>query len=125
MARPELSEVLGQEPAGDQFVDRARALIPSLRARGPEADRLRRIPQETIDDLLDCGLLQMMAPKACGGSECDLARFFDVGVALAEGDASTSWLFGILATHHWLLAHFPLEAQREVFLDPSDPDLEW
>lgn len=99
------------------LVDRARALIPALRERGRAADDARRLPQETIDDLLDAGILQFMAPRRFGGEEAGLTTFFDLGLALGEGDGSTSWLFGILAAHHWILSHFPIETQEALYGD--------
>jgi alkylation response protein AidB-like acyl-CoA dehydrogenase len=104
-----------EAPDGAELVRRARALVPALRARARQGDEDRRLPRETIDDLLDAGILQMMAPHRFGGSQADLATFFDVGAALAEGDGSTSWLFGILACHHWVLSHFPIEAQERLY----------
>ncbi len=110
-------QAIAEAPGEDVLVQRARALVPVLRERARLGDEHRRLPQETIDDLLDAGILQMMAPRRFGGSEASLATFFDVGVALAEGDGSTSWLFGILACHHWILAHFPVETQERLYGD--------
>lgn len=97
------------------LVARARDLIPVLRERSPSGDEARRLPQETVDDLTQAGILQMMAPRRFGGSQASLRSFFEVGAALAAGDGSTSWLFGILACHHWVLAHFPVETQIALY----------
>ena len=43
------------EPTRDEILEAARGLIPVLRERAPEAERIRRIPDETIEDLRGAG----------------------------------------------------------------------
>ena len=51
-------------PTREQILDAARGLIPVLRARAPEAERIRRIPDETIADLRAAGLLEHSEARA-------------------------------------------------------------
>jgi 3-hydroxy-9,10-secoandrosta-1,3,5(10)-triene-9,17-dione monooxygenase len=101
--------------APDEFVRRAEAMIPALRSRAFDADKARRLPDETIAELLDTGLLQMLAPRRFGGSEADLTTFLDAGIQLGRGCGATAWVYGILGCHHWILSHFPMEAQAEMY----------
>lgn len=94
---------------------RAEALIPTLRSRAFDVDANRRIPDETIKEMLDAGILQMMAPKRFGSSQSSLVDFLDTGINISRGCGSTGWIFGILGCHHWILGHFPLEAQQELY----------
>ena len=50
---------------------RAWALVPKLRERANEADRLGRLHDETIRDLIDSELVKAMVPKRLGGFELD------------------------------------------------------
>ncbi|MCA1399648.1 acyl-CoA dehydrogenase family protein [Bradyrhizobium sp. BRP56] len=102
------------------MVARARALIPALHERAPRTEELRRLPPETERDLLDSGLFRILQPKRVGGSELDYVALVDCADALGQGDASVSWNFANLASHHWMLAMFAPEAQSAVW--GEDPD---
>lgn len=102
-------------PDDATLLARARAMIPALRERGFQGDRDRRIADESIAEMVDAGILQMLAPRRFGGSQADLVTFFDTAVILGQGDGSTAWVFGILGCHHWVLSHFNLEAQETLY----------
>ncbi|WP_456794114.1 acyl-CoA dehydrogenase family protein [Bradyrhizobium sp. USDA 4506] len=102
------------------MVARARALVPALRERASRTEELRRLPPETERDLLDSGLFRILQPKRVGGSELDYVALVDCADALGQGDASVSWNFANLASHHWMLGMFAPEAQSAVW--GEDPD---
>ncbi|MGY4261372.1 3-hydroxy-9,10-secoandrosta-1,3,5(10)-triene-9,17-dione monooxygenase [Bradyrhizobium sp. USDA 4516] len=102
------------------MVARARGLVPALRERASRTEELRRLPPETERDLLDSGLFRILQPKRVGGSELDYVALVDCADALGQGDASVSWNFANLASHHWMLAMFAPEAQSAVW--GEDPD---
>ncbi|NLS69109.1 acyl-CoA dehydrogenase family protein [Bradyrhizobium brasilense] len=102
------------------MVARAKALVPALRERASRTEELRRLPPETERDLLDSGLFRILQPKRVGGSELDYVALVDCADALGQGDASVSWNFANLASHHWMLAMFAPEAQSAVW--GEDPD---
>ena len=97
---------------------RARDLAPSIRARAERTEQDRRVPDETIAELLDAGLFQVLTPKILGGSEIGFAALVEVTVELASACGSTGWVYGVLAGHSWMLHLFPEQTQREVFADP-------
>ncbi|WP_414645963.1 acyl-CoA dehydrogenase family protein [Bradyrhizobium sp. 26S5] len=102
------------------MVARARALVPALRERAQRTEDLRRLPPETERDLHDNGLFRILQPKRVGGSELDYVALVDCADALGQGDASVSWNFANLASHHWMLGMFAPEAQSAVW--GKDPD---
>lgn len=102
-------------PSSADLVARATALIPAIRARALTVDAERRVADETIAELLDANVLQMLAPRRFGGPQADLVTFLDAGIEIGRACGSTSWLFGILGCHHWVLSHFPLAAQEEMY----------
>jgi 3-hydroxy-9,10-secoandrosta-1,3,5(10)-triene-9,17-dione monooxygenase len=102
-------------PSFEMLKARARALTPGLRARATETEALRRIPDATIAELHKSGLFRMLQPKRVGGSELPYRALIELGAILAEGCGSTSWVVANLASHHWMLAMWPEQAQNEVW----------
>lgn len=103
----------------DEAMDAARALGPRLRDRIPEAEKLRRLPDDTVADLVESGLCGVMQPRRFGGSELGAEALIDVSVELASQCASTGWVYMLWAAHMWMLALWPAAAQEEVFADPA------
>jgi 3-hydroxy-9,10-secoandrosta-1,3,5(10)-triene-9,17-dione monooxygenase len=99
---------------------RARDLIPVLHERAERTEGLRQLPPETIRDLHDTGLFRMLQPAALGGAELDFGALVDIGAILARGCASTAWNLTNLASHHWMLAMFPEEAQDRIWNEDRD-----
>ena len=102
-------------PQPNEIIARARALIPMLAARAREGRRLRRIPDETIADMQRAGLFRVLQPKRWGGYEMDLHTFYDVELALGEGDMSTAWIYGVSGVHPWFMALLDDRAAQEVW----------
>ncbi len=102
-------------PAPSELVARARALIPSLVARAQQADRDRCVPKDTIADMQAAGLFRVFQPKRWGGYEMDPATYFDIQLALGEGDMSTAWVYGVVGLHPWLMGLFDDRAAQEVW----------
>ncbi len=94
--------------------------MPLLRGRAAETERLRRVPDETIAELHASGIFRMLQPRRVGGSELPYRALIELGAILAEGCGSTAWVVTNLASHHWMLAMWPKEAQDEIW--GSSPD---
>ncbi len=102
------------------MVARAKALVPTLRERAARTEELRRLPPETERDLHDSGSFESCSTSASGESELDYVALVDCADALGQGDASVSWNFAYLASHHWMLGMFAPAAQSTVW--GEDPD---
>jgi alkylation response protein AidB-like acyl-CoA dehydrogenase len=98
-----------------EAVARARALVPVLAERATKAEALRRMPDETIADLVSSGLLRITQPRRFGGSELPLPVTFDVTNLLSQGCGSTGWTYSLLASHNWFMAQFEDRVQQEVW----------
>lgn len=109
------SEADAQIQTEANLVKRAAELIPALRARALDVDKVRRVATESIDEMLAAGVLQMLAPRRFGGTQASLSAFLEAGIEISRGCGSTGWLFGILGCHHWILSHFPMAAQEELY----------
>jgi 3-hydroxy-9,10-secoandrosta-1,3,5(10)-triene-9,17-dione monooxygenase len=106
-----MSEVITHE----DLLARAKEMLPTLLARVPKADELRRVPDETIADFQRAGFFRMLQPKRWGGLEIDPAHFFEVQATIATACASSAWVLGVVAVHAWQLALFAPEAQDDVW----------
>ena len=99
--------------------ERAAALVASLADRAERCEQTARCPEETLAELYDTGLMQIMQPRSYGGSELTIDTASDVAMLLAGGCASTAWVWMNLATHSWTIGQFEREAQEDVW--GSDP----
>jgi alkylation response protein AidB-like acyl-CoA dehydrogenase len=90
----------GGIPSAETLVTRARALAPKLRERAVRAERDRNIPQESVDEFIDAGLIHTLQPKRWGGYEYDHEVVFDVAVELGRSTCgSSAWCLNYLADH--------------------------
>lgn len=99
----------------ETLLRRADELVPVLRERGPEAERLRQLPPETLADFEAAGFLGAMRPTETGGLEIGLGTFVDITRRLARGDASAGWIGGFFMSHSWLISKLNMKAQEEIF----------
>jgi hypothetical protein len=96
-----------------ELIRRATALVPVLRERAPQAEALRCMPQETIDDLCRADLLRAVLPARCGGLGLDFDIIRDVAAELGRGCGSTAWCYGNWAVINWVAGMYPAQAQEE------------
>ena len=111
-----VSEVL----TPDELLSKASEMVPMLKDRAAQTEELRRIPDETVQNILASGLHRIGVPKQFGGLDVDYGLILEVGALLGSGCASTSWCYSLWSAHSWLVGHWPLEAQQEVFADGPD-----
>jgi 3-hydroxy-9,10-secoandrosta-1,3,5(10)-triene-9,17-dione monooxygenase len=102
-------------PGPAEIIARARALIPTLAQRSAEGRRARRIPNATVADMQRAGFFRVLQPKRWGGYEMDLNTFYEIQLALAEGDMSTAWVYGVSGVHPWFMALLDDRAAQEVW----------
>jgi 3-hydroxy-9,10-secoandrosta-1,3,5(10)-triene-9,17-dione monooxygenase len=98
-----------------ELVARARLLVPVLRQRAAETEKLRRLPDATVADLQETELFRLFQPARYGGIEAPFRAFIDIGGALGRGCGSTSWVFNNLVVHNWMLGYWSPEMQDEVW----------
>jgi alkylation response protein AidB-like acyl-CoA dehydrogenase len=91
------------------------ALAGGIAARACATEDNRRVADETIAELREAGLFNLLTPKMFGGSELGFGALVEVTAAVAEACGSTGWVYGVLAGHSWMLNFFPEDAQHEVF----------
>ena len=82
------------------LVQRAREMVPRLKARSALAESERRLPKDTVADMKAAGFFRILQPKQYGGYEMDPEVFYDVCMTLAEGCMSTAWVYGVVGVHN-------------------------
>jgi len=60
-----------QHLSASELLERGLRPRPGLVARQQEAERLRRLPEATMQEFHDAGILRMIQPAAFGGFEAD------------------------------------------------------
>ncbi|WP_374596132.1 flavin-dependent monooxygenase [Sphingosinicella sp.] len=108
-------------PTAGELIDRARAMIPTLKQRARQTTLDGDVPAITIAEMRDAGFFRILQPRRHGGYEMHPHVFYDVQKSLAEGCMSTAWVYGVIGCHPYQLALFDDRAQREVWGD--DPDM--
>jgi resorcinol 4-hydroxylase (FADH2) len=104
VARPEAAELLA----------RARAIAALARERAQQTEAERRVSEDMIERMRQADLFRLMQPQAYGGFEYGFDVLSEVVAAIASGCGSTGWVYGLLASHQWLIACFSREAQDEI-----------
>ena len=107
------ARTIAPEPA--ELVVRARALIPVLARRSLEQKQRRGILPETIAEMQAAGFFRVLQPRRWGGYEMDLGTFYDIEMALGEGDMSSGWTYGVLGVVSWFLGVMDDRAAQEVW----------
>jgi alkylation response protein AidB-like acyl-CoA dehydrogenase len=95
-------------------------LVPLLARNAEQAERERRIPEESIAALEEAGLFRITVPRRFGGYEVDLRTKIEVSAELARGCGSTSWVVTLINVCNWFAGLYCDQAQQEVF--GSDPN---
>jgi alkylation response protein AidB-like acyl-CoA dehydrogenase len=101
------------EATAEQLIERATALIPTVRERSNKAAELRKLPPETVEDFKTAGFIRAVTPKRFGGMDHDLEVIADVSMQVARGCGSSGWLSAFMPLHQHMVGWFPEEAQEE------------
>ncbi len=104
----------------NEVLESVRALLPYIAGRARSTDENRRVPAESIQELVEAGVFRMLQPRRYGGAESDPVRFYEVVREISGACGSTGWVASVLGVHPWQLGLFAEAAQDEVW--GVDPD---
>lgn len=110
----------GKRVLSQDLISSAQSLIEALKVRADEAERTRCLPDETCQDLRRLGLSRLLQPEHFGGAEGSLEHFVDVMIPIASGCPSTAWCLAQYIFHNYMIARWPVQAQEEVWNDPTN-----
>ena len=81
------------------MLERARALAPRFAERAAAAEEARRIPPESVKEMLDAGLARILLPQRAGGYGLGFDTWFEVMRELSKVDASHGWCASLMIHH--------------------------
>jgi 3-hydroxy-9,10-secoandrosta-1,3,5(10)-triene-9,17-dione monooxygenase len=102
-------------PSADTLVRRARDMIPAIAAHAAEGRAARCLAPGIVAAMREAGLFRALQPRRWGGYELSPDAYFDIQLALSEGDMSAGWIYGIVGVHPAQLALFDDRAQEGVW----------
>src|SRR5258708_26313989 len=108
-------------PTPVELIDRARSMAPEIRALAEETERNRNVLPYIIEKIRDAELLRTCRPKEFGGFEYDGEVALKIAMTISAACASTGWAVNGAVSNGRSIAHFPIEAQREVWDGDQDP----
>jgi alkylation response protein AidB-like acyl-CoA dehydrogenase len=101
--------------AGENALDGARRLSPTIARRAAEVESGRRIPRDLLDELIAAGCFRVLTPISHGGLGADLPSAMRVFETLARADASVGWTV-MIGSASWIdLAGLPRATFDELF----------
>ena len=113
MMRSDSQQTITPDPA--ELIASARSMIPKLAERAIEQKSRRGILPETIAAMHAAGFFRVLQPKRWGGYEMNLNTFYDIEMALGEGDMSAGWAYGVLGVVSWFLGLIDDRVAQEVW----------
>ncbi len=108
-------------PSPEELIDRARAMVPEIRALAEETERNRNVFPHIIDKIRDAELLRTCRPKEFGGFEYDGEVALRVAMTISAACASTGWAVNNAVSNGLSFSHYPIEVQHEIWDGEADP----
>jgi alkylation response protein AidB-like acyl-CoA dehydrogenase len=108
-------------PTPQELIARARAMIPDIRALAGETERNRNLFPHIVERIRAAELLRTCRPREFGGFEYDGEVALRIALEISAACASTGWTVNGAVSNGMSLAHWPIEAQREIWQGDADP----
>ncbi len=93
----------------------ARAMRQVLASREAATIAARKISRETIADFHSAGFFRLVQPARWGGMDADWDVVTGVITELAQGCASSAWVYSVVVLHHLYLSVWPDDVQDTVW----------
>jgi len=103
-----------------EIMDRVRAMAPRFAERAEAAEEARRIPQASVDEMLAAGFARILIPTEAGGYGLGFDTWFEVTRELCKADASHGWCASLIIHHNHLIAQYPQQAQKTLWVNGLD-----
>ncbi|MGO4498914.1 acyl-CoA dehydrogenase family protein [Paenibacillus sp. 2RAB27] len=98
------------------LVERATALIPKLRERAEEMEKIKRMPEDTLNDLKESGILRILRPQIYSGLQLNMRAFTECLTEISRGCGSTGWFVSLTNIRDYMIAFaFKQEALDDIF----------
>lgn len=107
-------------PARETMIARAEALVPDFRERSAEAEKNRRLPDDSIAQMRAAGFHRILQPKRFGSFELGIGTAAECIRTLATACGSSGWVANLFIVHNYQLSLFSEQAQQEYWADSDD-----
>lgn len=108
-------------PSPDELVARAAAMVPEIRALAEQTERNRNLFPHIVAKIREAELLRTCRPAMFGGFEYDGEVALRIALTISAACAATGWTVNGAVSNGLSLAHWSIEAQREVWGGDTDP----
>lgn len=102
-------------PSEADMIERARAMLPAIRERDAEAERLGRCPDDVTVMMREAGFFEMLKPAAYGGYEMSPQAVLEVIRLLASASPSIAWVGALMIIHNWEIALLDPRVAEEIW----------
>lgn len=102
------------------FVERARAMIPTLRARSRQTEEARMILPETVEDFRQAGFCRIASSKQHGGYQLGIHAVVRTAFEVGRGCGSSAWMASQWGGHNFMLGWFSEQGQQEYWATGPD-----
>src|SRR3977135_141220 len=102
-----------QNTTRQEIVDRFRAIALGFAGRAEAAERARKIPSESVQEMLAAGLARILVPSRFDGYGLDFDTWFDVVLEISKVDASHGWRGNPIIHPAHLFGQFPGTDQQD------------
>ncbi|MFC2949721.1 acyl-CoA dehydrogenase family protein [Virgibacillus sediminis] len=100
----------------EELVSRASSLIPNLRERAEETETIGKMPEATLEELTNEGIIKLFQPKIYGGYQENMRTFVDVTTEIGRGCGSTAWFVSLTNIRSFMASYaFGKQALDEIF----------
>ena len=101
-------------------VNWAGSMVEPLRGRALEAERVRQLPAETVEEASAAGFFRALMPAELGGTESGLDAVANATRTLAHGCVSSAWTLSFITLHNWLISRGSADLHQAVFGDRDE-----
>ena len=107
-----------QGPFSASTLERVAELRSVIEEGGDEAQKLRRVPDETVAALVDAGMFRFTLPEELGGENATICETIELLEAMAAIDGSVAWNVMLGSEINAMAAGgMPAELAKEVYID--------
>ena len=99
----------------EEFLQKVRAIVPNIRARAAEAEEVRQIPEESMEELMETGIFRLHTPLKYGGLQLGLTAHVEAMRLIGQGCISTAWATSFLTHSANRVAKLEPEFQDRLF----------
>jgi len=107
-------------PSQAELIERVRKISRTAAGRAEETNLNRKVPEETIKEFFDAGLMTVVQPMKWGGLARSPMEHYELIYEASMHCASTGWVYAVLSGHSDAVGWYPDSAQSAVWRD--DPN---